>query len=181
LPELWKVVTRIMLVGSRDAPKKNLPAKSELTFLFVKELGEGKLEKEKKRDASHFSAALTKKRGTAEKAAPRFSTLSLSLKFRQYILGNNPPQDRHRLKVGRGFLRGLHTSNSFYRWYIQACFSDQLRRAISHERLDAYRQRGTSSEDTELFPHYACNPQGDVVALLHYEWVSHKGTALDSR
>jgi len=60
-----------------------------------------------------YSATLTKKRGTAEKAAPRFATLSLSLKFRQYILGNKKPRDRHRLKVGRGFLRGLHTNNSY--------------------------------------------------------------------
>lgn len=36
-------------------------------------------------------------------------------------------------------------------------FSDQLRRAISHERLDAYRQRGTSNDDAELFAHYAWN------------------------
>jgi hypothetical protein len=72
-------------------------------------------------------------------------------------LGNKKPRDRHRLKVGRGFLRGLHTNNSLYRWYIQAYFSNQLRRAISHERLDAYRQRSTSSEDAELFAHYAWN------------------------
>ncbi|ABQ28290.1 protein of unknown function DUF1526 [Geotalea uraniireducens Rf4] len=40
---------------------------------------------------------------------------------------------------------------------MQANFSEQLRRAISHERLDAYRQRGTSSDDAELFTHYAWN------------------------
>ena len=40
---------------------------------------------------------------------------------------------------------------------MQANFSDQLRRAISHERLDAYRQRGTSNDDSELFAHYAWN------------------------
>jgi len=40
---------------------------------------------------------------------------------------------------------------------MQVNFSDQLRRAISHERLDAYRQRGSSSVDTELFAHYAWN------------------------
>ena len=40
---------------------------------------------------------------------------------------------------------------------MQANFSDQLRRAISHERLDTYRQRGTSNDDTELFAHYAWN------------------------
>jgi hypothetical protein len=40
---------------------------------------------------------------------------------------------------------------------MQANFSDQLRRAISHERLDAYRQRGTSNDDAELFAHYAWN------------------------
>lgn len=40
---------------------------------------------------------------------------------------------------------------------MQANFSDQLRRAISHERLDAYRQRGSSNEDAELFAHYAWN------------------------
>jgi hypothetical protein len=40
---------------------------------------------------------------------------------------------------------------------MQANFSDQLRRAISHERLDAYRQRGSSSDDAELFAHYAWN------------------------
>lgn len=38
-----------------------------------------------------------------------------------------------------------------------ANFSDQLRRAISHERLDAYRQRGMSSVNAELFAHYAWN------------------------
>jgi hypothetical protein len=42
---------------------------------------------------------------------------------------------------------------------MQANFSDQLRRAISHERLDAYRQRGSSSDDAELFAHYAWNMQ----------------------
>jgi len=40
---------------------------------------------------------------------------------------------------------------------MQANFSGQLRRAISHERLDAYRQRGTSNDDAELFAHYAWN------------------------
>jgi len=40
---------------------------------------------------------------------------------------------------------------------MQANFSDQLRRAISHERLDADRQRGSSSDDAELFAHYAWN------------------------
>jgi len=40
---------------------------------------------------------------------------------------------------------------------MQANFSDQLRRSISHERLDAYRQRGTSNDDAELFAHYAWN------------------------
>ena len=40
---------------------------------------------------------------------------------------------------------------------MQANFSDQLRLAISHERLDAYRQRGSSSDDAELFAHYAWN------------------------
>ena len=40
---------------------------------------------------------------------------------------------------------------------MQANFSDQLRRAISRERLDAYRQRGSSSDDVELFAHYAWN------------------------
>lgn len=40
---------------------------------------------------------------------------------------------------------------------MQANFSDQLRRAISHERLDAYRQRGSSSDNAELFAHYAWN------------------------
>ena len=40
---------------------------------------------------------------------------------------------------------------------MQANFSDQLRRAISHERLDAYRQRGSSNDDAELFAHYAWN------------------------
>jgi hypothetical protein len=104
-----------------------------------------------------FAEALTKKRGPAEKAAPRFATLALSLKFRQYILGNKKPRDRHRLKVGRGFLRGLHKDNNFYGGGMQATFSDQLRRAISHERLDAYRQRGTSNDDVELFAHYAWN------------------------
>lgn len=46
-------------------------------------------------------------------AAPRFATLSLSFKFMRYILGNKKPRDRHRLKVGRGFLRGLHRNNSY--------------------------------------------------------------------
>jgi len=40
---------------------------------------------------------------------------------------------------------------------MQTNFSDQLRQAISHERLDAYRQRGSSSDDAELFTHYAWN------------------------
>jgi len=40
---------------------------------------------------------------------------------------------------------------------MQSIFSDQLRRAISHERLDAYRQRGSSNDDSELFAHYAWN------------------------
>ena len=40
---------------------------------------------------------------------------------------------------------------------FSANFSDQLRRAISHERLDAYRQRGSSNDDAELFAHYAWN------------------------
>ena len=40
---------------------------------------------------------------------------------------------------------------------MQANFSNHLRRAISHERLAAYRQRGTSNDDTELFAHYAWN------------------------
>lgn len=40
---------------------------------------------------------------------------------------------------------------------MQANFSDQLRRAISHERLDTYRQRGSGSDDAELFAHYAWN------------------------
>ena len=72
-------------------------------------------------------------------------------------MGNKKPRDRHRLKVGRGFLRGLHTNNSYCGWYMQANLSGRLRRAISHERLDAYRQRGTSSENSELFAHYAWN------------------------
>jgi len=40
---------------------------------------------------------------------------------------------------------------------MQANFSDQLRRAISHERLDAYRQHGSSNDNAELFAHYAWN------------------------
>lgn len=40
---------------------------------------------------------------------------------------------------------------------MQADFSDQLRRAISHERLGAYCQRGNSHDDLELFAHYAWN------------------------
>ena len=40
---------------------------------------------------------------------------------------------------------------------MQANFSGQLRRAISHERLDAYRRRGSSSDYAELFAHYAWN------------------------
>ncbi len=40
---------------------------------------------------------------------------------------------------------------------MQANFSDQLRRAISHERLDAYRKHGSSNDDAELFAHYAWN------------------------
>lgn len=72
-------------------------------------------------------------------------------------MGNKKPRDRHRLRVGRGFLRGLHTNSSFYGWCMQANFSDRLRRAISHERLDGYRQRGSSCDDAELFAHYAWN------------------------
>jgi hypothetical protein len=40
---------------------------------------------------------------------------------------------------------------------MQAKFSDQLHQSISHERLDAYRQRGSSSDYTELFAYYAWN------------------------
>ncbi len=40
---------------------------------------------------------------------------------------------------------------------MQANFSNQLRRAISHERLDAYRQRSTGNGDSELFARYAWN------------------------
>lgn len=40
---------------------------------------------------------------------------------------------------------------------MQENFSNHLRRAISHERLDAYRQRGSSSDDADLFTHYAWN------------------------
>ncbi len=40
---------------------------------------------------------------------------------------------------------------------MQVNFSDQLRRAISHERLDAYCQHGSSNDDAELFAHYAWN------------------------
>jgi len=40
---------------------------------------------------------------------------------------------------------------------MQANFSEQLRRAISHERLAAYNQRGSSNDDAELFAHYALN------------------------
>jgi hypothetical protein len=39
---------------------------------------------------------------------------------------------------------------------MQAGFSDQLRRAISHERLDAYRQRDTGNDNLKLFAHYLC-------------------------
>jgi hypothetical protein len=40
---------------------------------------------------------------------------------------------------------------------MQANFSDKLRRAISHERLNSYRQRGSNSDYAELFAHYAWN------------------------
>lgn len=75
------------------------------------------------------------------------------------VIGQKKPRDRHRLMAGRGFLRGLQANTSFCGWHMQANFSDQLRRAISHERLDAYRQRGSSSADAELFAHYAWNMQ----------------------
>lgn len=40
---------------------------------------------------------------------------------------------------------------------MQANFSDQHRRAISHERLFAYSQHVSSKDDAELFAHYAWN------------------------
>lgn len=40
---------------------------------------------------------------------------------------------------------------------MQGDFSGLLRKAISHERLDAYRQRGTDGSDLNLFAHYAWN------------------------
>ena len=40
--------------------------------------------------------------------ALRFASLLMSFQFMQYIFDNKNPRDRHRLKVGRGFLRGLH-------------------------------------------------------------------------
>lgn len=40
---------------------------------------------------------------------------------------------------------------------MQGDFSALLRKAISHERLEAYRQRGTDGSDLNLFAHYAWN------------------------
>lgn len=40
---------------------------------------------------------------------------------------------------------------------MQEDFSGLLRKAISHERLEAYRQRGTDGSDLNLFAHYAWN------------------------
>lgn len=40
---------------------------------------------------------------------------------------------------------------------MQGDFSELLRKAISHERLEAYRQRGTGDSDLNLFAHYAWN------------------------
>jgi len=40
---------------------------------------------------------------------------------------------------------------------MQADFIDHLRRAISHERLNAYRHHGSCNDDAELFAHYAWN------------------------
>ena len=40
---------------------------------------------------------------------------------------------------------------------MQGDFSALLRKAISHERLEAYRQRGTDGSDLNLFAHYVWN------------------------
>lgn len=40
---------------------------------------------------------------------------------------------------------------------MQTKFYLQLRQAVSHERLDAYRLRGASGDDADLFAHYAWN------------------------
>jgi hypothetical protein len=40
---------------------------------------------------------------------------------------------------------------------MQGDFSTLLRKAISHERLDAYHQRGTDGSDLNLFAHYVWN------------------------
>lgn len=40
---------------------------------------------------------------------------------------------------------------------MQEDFFTQLRRSISHERLEAYRQRRTDSDDLNLYAHYAWN------------------------
>jgi hypothetical protein len=40
---------------------------------------------------------------------------------------------------------------------MQEDFRTLLRKAISHERLEAYRQRGTNGDDLNLFAHYAWN------------------------
>ncbi|HEX20056.1 MAG TPA: hypothetical protein ENG78_04465 [Acidiferrobacteraceae bacterium] len=40
---------------------------------------------------------------------------------------------------------------------MQGNFSNSLKKAISHERLDAYIQRGTDGSDLNLFAHYAWN------------------------
>ena len=87
----------------------------------------------------------------------RFASLLMSFQFMQYIFdnkktpGSSPTQGRERISPGAA---------QKYRvkgWHMQANFSDQLRRAISHERLDAYRKHGSSKDDAELFAHYAWN------------------------
>lgn len=40
---------------------------------------------------------------------------------------------------------------------MQADFSRKLRKAVSHERLDGYTQRGATGGDDNLFTHYAWN------------------------
>lgn len=40
---------------------------------------------------------------------------------------------------------------------MQEKFAQELRKAISHERLDAYRQKGGKLDDSNLFAHYAWN------------------------
>jgi hypothetical protein len=63
--------------------------------------------------------------------ALRFASLLMYFQFMQYIFDNKKPRDRHRLKVGRGFLRGLHKNIGLKvgtcKQIFQISFAEQFR------------------------------------------------------